>query len=94
MYCITDYFTPVLLWLRIQGLHLEFPTHLSIRPSPKSRLLTNFNLLVNIKGRQVVHADCPKSVIFRASDGLQPAFLSVAFLSAPQQVKKLLEDYP
>ena len=85
MYCITDYFTPVLLWLRIQGLHLEFQTHLSIRPSPKSRLLTNFNLLVNIKGRQVVHADCPKSVIFKATVSPQTDFRIIAFLSDPQK---------
>ena len=56
--------------------------------------LQHFNLLVDIKGHCVVHADCPKSVIFRASPGPQPAFRSFAFLSAPQHVRKLLEDFP
>ena len=56
--------------------------------------LQHFNLLVDIKGRRVVHADWPESVIFRASDGPQSAFQRVAFLSAPQQVRKLLEDFP
>ena len=56
--------------------------------------LRHFNLLVDIKGGWVVHADFPKSVIFRASDSPQPAFRSVAFLLAPQQVKTLLEDFP
>ena len=41
----------------------------------------------------MVHADCPESVIFRASECPQPAFWSIAFLSAPQQVKKLLEEF-
>ena len=53
-----------------------------------------FNLLVNIKDRWVVHAACPESVILRASPGPQPAFRSVAYLSAPQRVKKFLEDFP
>ena len=56
--------------------------------------LQHFNLLVNIKGQQVVYADCPVSVILQASPGPQPAFRSVAFLSAPQPVKKLMEDFP
>ena len=46
--------------------------------------LQHFNLLVNIKGRRVDHADCPESVIFRASPGPQPAFRSIAFLSSPE----------
>ena len=52
-----------------------------------------FNLLLDIKCHCVVYADC-ESVIFRASEGPQPAFRGVAFLSAPQQVKKLLEEFP
>ena len=43
--------------------------------------LQHFNLLFDIKGQWVVHADCPESVILRASPGPQPAFRSVAFLS-------------
>ena len=54
----------------------------------------HFNLLVDIKGHCVVHADCPESVLFHSSPGPQPAFRSVAFLSAPQHVRKLLEDFP
>ena len=56
--------------------------------------LQHLNLLVDTKGHNVVHADCPESVIFRASPGPQPAFQSIAFLSAPQHVRKLLEDFP
>ena len=55
--------------------------------------LQHFNLLVNIKGRRVVHADCPESVIPRASPGPVPAFCSVAFLSNPQGVQKILKDF-
>ena len=54
--------------------------------------LWHFNLLYNIKGWQVVHADCPESVIW-AFPGPQPAFRRVAFLSGPQSVKKLLEYF-
>ena len=49
-----------------------------------SDFLQHFNLLVDIKGRRVVHADCPESVILPASPGPQPAFCNVSFLSAPQ----------
>ena len=52
------------------------------------------DLLVDIKGRRVVLVDCPESVILRASPGSQPAFCSVAFLSAPQRGTKFLEDFP
>ena len=64
-------------------------------PLLEADFLQHFNLLVNIKGRRVVHADCPaESVIFKASSGPQPAFRSIAFLSTPQCVRKLLEDFP
>ena len=56
--------------------------------------LEHFNLLVNIKGFKVVHADCPEDFVIHASSGPQPAFKSVSFLSAPQQVKKLIEEFP
>ena len=56
--------------------------------------LEHFNLLVDIKNRRVVQADCPEDVIIYTSPGPQPAFKSVAFLSAPQQVQKLLEEFP
>ena len=56
--------------------------------------LQQFNPLVDIKGFKVVHADCPEDVIIRASNGLHPAFKSVSFLSAPQCIQKLLEDFP
>ena len=46
--------------------------------------LEHFNLLVDIKNRRVVHTDCPEDVVIYASPGLQPAFKSVSFLSAPQ----------
>ena len=56
--------------------------------------LDYFNLLVDIKDRKVVHADCPEDVVIQFSPGSQPAFKSVFFLSAPQQVQKLLEEFP
>ena len=39
--------------------------------------LSHFNLLVDIRGRRLFHADCPEYVIIRASPGPQPAFKSV-----------------
>ena len=51
--------------------------------------LQHFNLLVDIKGRKLVHADCPDDVVIRASPGPQPALKSVSFLSAPQAVQNL-----
>ena len=62
-------------------------------PLPGTHFLQHFNLLVYIKGLKVVNADCLESVILRASPGPVPAFRSVAFLSAPQHIKKLLEDF-
>ena len=56
--------------------------------------LEHFNLLVDIKGRKVACADCPKDVIIHTSPGPQLAFKSVSFLSAPQQIQKLLEEFP
>ena len=56
--------------------------------------LQHFNLLVDIKGRKLVHADCPEDVVIQASPGPQPAFKSVSFLSAPQKIQELLEKYP
>ena len=56
--------------------------------------LQHFNLLVDIEGRKLVHADCPEDVVIRASPGSQPAFQSVSFLSAPQAVQNLLKDFP
>ena len=45
--------------------------------------LEHFNLLVDIKGRKLVHEYCPEDVVIRASPGPQPALKSVSFLSAP-----------
>ena len=56
--------------------------------------LQHSNLLVDIKNCRVVHADCPEDVVIYPSPGPQPAFKSVSFLSAPQQVQKLLEEFP
>ena len=63
-------------------------------PLPGSDFLQHFKLIVNIKGWQVIHADCPKSVILRASPLLVPAFRSVSYLYTPQHVQKLLLDFP
>ena len=38
--------------------------------------LKHFHLLVDIKGRKVVHANCPEDVIILASPGPQPAITS------------------
>ena len=56
--------------------------------------LEHFNLLVDIKGPKVVHADYPEDIIICPSSGPQPTFKLVSFLSTPQQVKKLLEEFP
>ena len=50
--------------------------------------------MVDIQGCKVVHSDCPEDVVIRASKGPEPAFKFVSFLSAPQLIQKLLEDYP
>ena len=55
--------------------------------------LQHFNLLVDIKGRKLVHTDCPEDVVIQASPGPQPAFQSVSFLSTPHAVKNLLKDF-
>ena len=49
---------------------------------------------MDIKGRKLVHMDCPEDVIIHASPGPQPLFKSLSFLLAPQQIQKLLEEYP
>ena len=56
--------------------------------------LEHFNLLVDIKGRKVVHAQCPEDVVMYASPSPQPAFRRASFLSAPAQIQKLLSEYP
>ena len=57
-------------------------------------ILEHFNLLVDVKGPKVVHADYPEDVVIHASPGSQPAFKSVSFLSALQKIQELLEKYP
>ena len=54
----------------------------------------HFNLLVNIKGRKVVHAQCPESVVLHASPTPQPAFHQASFLVTPPQIQKLLSKFP
>ena len=56
--------------------------------------LKHFNLMVDIKGRKLVHADCPEDVVIRASPGPHGAFSSVTFLSVPRQIQDLLKDFP
>ena len=55
--------------------------------------LEHFNLLVEVKGHKLVHADCPDDVVIRASPGPQPAFKSVSFLSALLEIQDLLGKY-
>ena len=56
--------------------------------------LEHFDLLVVIKGRKVVHAQCPESFVLYSSPTPQPAFCCASFLSAPPQIQKLLSEFP
>ena len=53
-------------------------------------LISWFNLLVDIKGRKVVQAQCPESVVLYTSPTPQPA----SYLSAPPQIQRLLSEFP
>ena len=59
-----------------------------------ANFLEHFNLLVDIKGRKVVHAQCPEDVVLYTSPTPQPAFCRESFLSAQPQIQKLLSEYP
>ena len=59
-------------------------------PLLSADFLERFNLLVNIKGRKVVHAQCPESVVLHASPTPQPAFRCATFLGTHPQILKLL----
>ena len=63
-------------------------------PLTRADFLEHFNLLVDVKGHKVVHADCPEDVVIRASPSPQPAFKTVSFLSALQKIQELLEKHP
>ena len=63
-------------------------------PLLRADFLEPFDLLVNIKGRKVVHTQCPESVVLHASPTPQPAFHHASYLSAPPQVQKLLSEFP
>ena len=63
-------------------------------PLLRADFLKHFNLLVDIKGRKLVHADCPEDIIINASPEPQPTFNSVSFLSAPREIQDLLKDFP
>ena len=54
--------------------------------------LLHFNLLVDIKGRKLVHADCPEDVVIRASPGPHPALSTGSNLSALRAVQDLFQD--
>ena len=58
-----------------------------------ANFLEHFNLLVNIKGQKVVHAQYPESVVLHAYPAPQPAFRRASFLVAPPQIKKLLYEF-
>ena len=49
--------------------------------------LEHFNLLVDIKGRKVVHVQCPEDVVLCTSPSPRPAFRRASFLSAPPQIQ-------
>ena len=55
--------------------------------------LEHFNLLVDIKGCKVVHADFPENVIIRASPGSQPAFKSVSNLLARHRFRNFWKSF-
>ena len=74
-------------------LYLDIPVSTSVWSPPECRFLEHFNLLVDIKGRKVVHAQCPESVILHASPTPQPAFISASFLPAPPQIQKFLSEF-
>ena len=63
-------------------------------PLLRANFLEHFNLLIDIKGRKVVHAQCPEDVVLYASPTPQPAFRRASFLAAPPQIQKLLLEYP
>ena len=56
--------------------------------------LEHFNLLFDIKGRKVVHAQCPESVVLHASPTPQPAFRHASFLATPPHIRQLLSKFP
>ena len=65
--------------------------HVSV-PLLGADFLEDFNLLVDIKGLELIHMDCPTDVVFQALPGPQPVFKSVSFLSAPKKIQELLND--
>ena len=54
--------------------------------------LLHFNLLVDIKGRKLVHADCPEDVVIRASPGPHPALSTGSNLSVLRAVQDFFKD--
>ena len=54
--------------------------------------LLHFNLLVDIKGRKLVHADCPEDVVIRASPGPHPALSTGSNLSVLRAVQDFFQD--
>ena len=54
--------------------------------------LKQFNFMVDIKGRKLVHADCPEDVVIRASPGPHPALGAVSNLYALRAVQDLFQD--
>ena len=56
--------------------------------------LEHFDLLVDINGQKVVHAQYLESVVLHASLTPQPAFCPASYLSAPPQIQKLFSKFP
>ena len=54
--------------------------------------LKHFNFMVDVKGRKLVHADCPEDVVIRASPGPHPALSAVSNLYALRAVQDLFQD--
>ena len=54
--------------------------------------LEHFNFMVDVKGRKLVHADCPEDVVIRASPGPHPALSAGSNLSALRAVQDLFQD--
>ena len=54
--------------------------------------LKQFNFMVDIKGRKLVHADCPDDIVICASPGPHPALSAVSNFSALRAVQDLFQD--
>ena len=76
------------------GLGLRFTLGLFSSLRCQFPSLEHFNLLIDIKGLKVIHAQCPESIVLHSSPMPQPAFRTASFLTTPPQIQKLLSKFP